>query len=151
MVFWSLSCKPSYFVLSLLCRGWFVEWWLCAYPSIVRLILVALCLASKCRGCICNWEKSCVLPVVFAANPQWRFPVWQSCVDELVEILLCEGEDVELGARTSKQISVFAFDPLTLTLSITIVPCIISYWSFIYYMLGLFVCASLVFNHESFI
>ena len=37
----------------------------------------------------------------------------KSCVDDIVEILLCEGGDVELGARTSKQISVFAFDPLT--------------------------------------
>ena len=31
-----------------------------------------------------------------------------------LEILLGEGGDVELGARTSKQISLFAFDPLTL-------------------------------------
>ena len=28
-----------------------------------------------------------------------------------LEILLCEGGDVELGARTSKQILLFAFDP----------------------------------------
>ena len=42
----------------------------------------------------------------------------KSCVDELVEILLCEGGDVELGARTSKHILVFAFDPLSLTLSL---------------------------------
>ena len=42
----------------------------------------------------------------------------KSCVDELVEILLCEGGDVELCARTSKHIAVFAFDPLTLTLSL---------------------------------
>ena len=74
-------------------------------------------------------------------------------VDELVEILLCEGGDVELCARTSKHIRVLAIDPLNLTLSLsfTIVPCIISYCLFIYYMLGLFVCASLVFNHKSFI
>ena len=39
-----------------------------------------------------------------------------------LEILLGEGGDVELGARTSKQISLFAFDPLTLTLSLYIVP-----------------------------
>ena len=39
-------------------------------------------------------------------------------MDELVEILLCEGGDVELGARTSKHILVFAFDPLSLTLSL---------------------------------
>ena len=42
----------------------------------------------------------------------------KSCVDELVKILLCEGGDVELCARTSKHIRVFAFDPLSLTLSI---------------------------------
>ena len=34
------------------------------------------------------------------------------------EILLGEGGDVELGARTSKQILLFALDPLTLTLSL---------------------------------
>ena len=38
----------------------------------------------------------------------------KSCVDAIVEILLCEGGDVELGARTSKHILVFAFDPLSL-------------------------------------
>ena len=74
------------------------------------------------------------------------------------EILLGEGGDVELGARTSKHIFLFAFDQLTLnslslslSLSLLFVPCIYSYCSFIYYMLGLFVCASLVLNHESFI
>ena len=41
----------------------------------------------------------------------------KSFVDAIVEILLCEGGDVELGARTSKHIFVFAFDPLYLTLS----------------------------------
>ena len=44
-------------------------------------------------------------------------PCGKSYVDELVEILLCEGGDVELYARTSKHISVFVFDPLSLTLS----------------------------------
>ena len=42
----------------------------------------------------------------------------KSCVDDIVKILLCEGGDVELGARTSKHIFVFAFDPLSLTLSL---------------------------------
>ena len=41
------------------------------------------------------------------------------CVDELVEILLYEGGDVELCARTSKHIRVFVFDSLTLTLSLS--------------------------------
>ena len=40
----------------------------------------------------------------------------KSYVDALVEILLCEGGDVELGARISKHILV-AFDSLSLTLS----------------------------------
>ena len=67
------------------------------------------------------------------------------------EILRCEGGDVELGARTSKQILLFAFDPLTLTLSLLY--CVIASFHIAhsYYMLGLFVCASLVLNHESFI
>ena len=75
--------------------------------------MLALCLTSKCRGCVCK-ERSCVLQIVIAPNLQWRLPVWESCVDELVEILLCEGGDVELGARTSKHIRVLAIDPLTL-------------------------------------
>ena len=41
----------------------------------------------------------------------------KSYVNELVKILLCEGGDVELCARTSKHILVFAIDPLSLTLS----------------------------------
>ena len=48
-----------------------------------------------------------------------------------LEILLCEGGDIELGARTSKHILLFALDPLTLTLSLSLslyfVPCIISH------------------------
>ena len=61
----------------------------------------------------------------------------KSCVDELVEILLCEGGDVELCARTSKHILVFAIDPLSLFL---LHLCIDSY-CYIIYMLVLFVCA----------
>ena len=72
-------------------------------------------------------------------------------MDEIVKILLCEGGDVELGARTSKHILVFAFDPLSLTLSLTL--CLASFiLSYHTYMLGcVCLCASLVFNHESFI
>jgi len=105
------------------------------------------------RGCIRLREELCTLGCICPKSS-----VEVPCVGVLcgqvsgLEILLCEGGDVELGARTSKQIAVFTFDPLTLnSLSFTIVPCIISYCSFIYYMLDLFVCASLVLNHESFI
>ena len=82
-----------------------------------------------------------------------------------LEILLSEGEDVELGARTSEHIIVFAFDPLSLnplSLLLCIASFILMYLIFLhlcltyihialpYYMLGC-VCASLVLNHESFI
>ena len=59
-------------------------------------------------------------------------------MDELVEILLCEGGDVELGVRTSKHIFVFAFDPLSLTLSL--LHCVLIHIVHIIYMLGLIVC-----------
>ena len=60
----------------------------------------------------------------------------KSCVDDIVEILLCKGRDVELGARTSKHIFVFAFDPLSLTLSLILY--LASFILFIYtYMLGI--------------
>ena len=64
-----------------------------------------------------------------------------------LKILLGEGRDVELGARTSKQISLFAFDPLTLTLSITL------FIALLCHIISMLVClcASLVLNHESFI
>ena len=66
-----------------------------------------------------------------------------------LEILLCEGGDVELCARSLKHIRVLAIDPLTLTLSLL---CALHHFILLtHYMLGLFVCASLVLNHESFI
>ena len=45
-----------------------------------------------------------------------------------------EGRDVELGARTSKHILLFALDPLTLSLylSLYFVPCNYSYCAFIF-------------------
>ena len=56
-------------------------------------------------------------------------------MDELVEILPCEGGDVELGARTSKHVFVFAFDPLSLTFSLIL--CLASFHIVhIIYMLG---------------
>ena len=64
-----------------------------------------------------------------------------------LEILLGEGGDVELGARTLKHILLFAFDSLTLNSLFTL--CIDSYCYIIYMLVCL--CASLVLNHESFI
>ena len=62
-----------------------------------------------------------------------------------LKILLGEAGDVELGARTSKHILLFALDPLTLTLSLFLL-CALHHFILIIhtYMLGLVVCASLV-------
>ena len=54
-----------------------------------------------------------------------------------LEILLCEGRDVELGARTSKHILLFALDPLTLTLSLSLLCALQNFILFIHiYLLG---------------
>ena len=84
--------------------------------------------------------------VVFAQMLSGGSLCGKSCVDATVKTLLCEGGDVELGARTSKHIFVFAFDPLSLTLSLSyIVPCIISYCSYhLYAWYCLFVCLTCV-------
>ena len=73
-------------------------------------------------------------------------------MDELVENLLCEGGDVEQWLEPRNKFLVFAFDPLSLTLSIFTL-CLASFLLLIHlYMLGCVgLCASLVFNHESFI
>ena len=102
--------------------------WLSVYPS-------------KCRGdCLCALplsvevvfigERSWVLLLVFTQILSGGSLYGKSCVDELVEFLLCEGGDVELCARTSKHILVFAIDPLSLTLSLTL--CIASYCHILY-------------------
>jgi len=73
--------------------------------------------------------------------------VWEVLVDDLVKILLCEDGDVELGARTSKYIFMFVFDPLSLTLSLIYLVLIhIAHIIYAWYCL----CASLVLNQESF-
>ena len=106
------------------------------------------CALPLVRGYICG-ERSCVLTVIFAQILSGGSLCGKSCVDELVEILLWEGGDLELGARTSQHIFMFAFDPLSLnslSLSLSyIVPCIISYCSFILICLVLlFVCHTCV-------
>ena len=148
---WSLrspSCKPSFICVDIPLNEE-VEVWLCAYPSFVRLIIIWLsAYPSKCRG-----DLSCALPLVRLylreelCTPKLYLPkilsggslCGKSCVDKLVKILLCEGRDVELCARTSEHIFVFAFDPLSLILSL-IVPCIDSYCPFILICLVLLVC-----------
>ena len=55
--------------------------------------MLALCLASSERLYLVR-EELCT-PSLYYPNSQWRFPVWESSVDDIVEILLCEGRDVE--------------------------------------------------------
>ena len=107
---------------------------------------MALCLASKCRGCVVFvGERSCVLPVIVLPKILSGGSLCgKSCVDELVEILLCEGGDVELCARTSKHILVFVFDPLSLTLSLLHCALIHIVISLLYAWLCLFVCLTCV-------
>ena len=69
-----------------------------------------------------------------------------------MEILLCEGGDVELGARTSKHIFVFAFDPLSLALSLTLCLALIHIvHSYLYAWYYLCVCLTCVEPRELYI
>ena len=87
--------------------------------------------------------------------------------DSGLEILLGEGGNVELGARTLKHILVFVFDPLSLNslslicvvhsiihfIHIIYIACVVLALIHIAYSLyaWIVVCASLVLNHKSFI
>ena len=83
---------------------------------------MALYLASSERLYLLR-EKLCT-PKLYLPKSSLVVPCVGSPMDDIVKILLCEDRDVELGARTSKHILVFAFDPLSLTLSY-IMHCII--------------------------
>ena len=116
-----------------------MECWLSAHPS-------------KCRGDSCCalplsvkvvffGERSYVFLVVFAQILSGGSLCGKSCVNNLVKILLCEGEDVEQWLET-KHIFVFAIDPLSLNSLSYIVHCIILFISFI--CLDLVVCHTCV-------
>ena len=106
-------------LVSLLVKRWIMFVWLCAYPSFVRLILWWLCAwPLSVEVVLYLREELCTPGYCIAQILSGGSLCGKSCVDELVKILLCEGGDVELCARTSKHISMFAFDPLSLTLSL---------------------------------
>ena len=105
---------------SLKCEVIFV--WLSAYPSKCRGDLS--CALTLVRGCIV--ERGVVYSqIVFTQILSGGSLCGR--VDELVKILLCEGGDIVLGARTSKHILVFSFDPLSLTLSLSLILCLASF------------------------
>ena len=93
-------------------------------------IVLALCLASS-EEVVFGERRVVYSHIVFVSILSGGSLCGKSCVDDIVKILLCEGWDVELSARTSKHIFVFAFDPLFLTLSY-IMHCIILFISNIY-------------------
>ena len=70
--------------------------------------------------------------VVFAQILSGGSLCGKSCMDDIVKILLCEGGDVELCARISKHILVFAFDPLSLSLSLLFLALIHIVHSYLY-------------------
>ena len=49
--------------------------WLSAYPSKCRGDL--FCALSLSVEVVFVGERRCVLPIIIAPNPQWRFPVWE--------------------------------------------------------------------------
>ena len=51
--------------------------WLCAYPSFVRLILCWLCALALSVEIVFVERGVVYSRIVFALNPQWRFPVWE--------------------------------------------------------------------------
>ena len=109
------------------------------------IVFLALCLASSERLYLVE-RRVVYSQIVFTQILSGGSLCGKSCVDELVEILLYENGDVELGARTSKYIFVFVFDPLSLSLSYcALIHIVISYTCLVC------LCASLVFNQESFI
>ena len=85
------------------------------YPSLVEVDRSGIGLDPSSVEVDCGCIASVALreefgtPCVVTNPPRWRFPRWEYSG---LEILLGEGRDVELGARTSEHIFVFAFDPL---------------------------------------
>ena len=72
-------------------------------------------------------------------------------MDDIVKIHPCDGGDVELGARTSKYILVFAIDSLSLnSLSLSLILCIASYFPYHLYA-WVIVCLTCVKPRELYI
>ena len=62
----------------------------------IPLSVEVICVVSYllCRGCIVG-ERSCVLPLCITQILSGGSLYEKSCVDDIVEILLCEGGDIE--------------------------------------------------------
>ena len=57
-----------------------------ANPSSCEVIVCWIGGVPQGGGCVCkkgSWE---LLVIVIAPNPRWRFPLWESFVDKLVDL-----------------------------------------------------------------
>ena len=93
------------------------------------------------------FERGVVYSKCRVVIPQWRSLCGRSNVD-IMEILLCEGGDVEQCSNLETYL-VVSFDPLSLN-SISLISCIILYCTYLYARYSLCVLI-LVLNQERFI
>ena len=142
------------------------ERWLSCYPSSVRWLLFVWLSAypSKCRG-----DLFCALPLVkrlyllergvvspgycIAQNPQWRFPVWEVlCGQVSGNTSVWRRGRRAVCSNLETYLSVCVWSTFS-TLSLSLILCLASFILLIHtYMLGcICLCASLMFNQESFI
>ena len=110
--------------------------WLCALSISVEVVFAE-------RGVVYS-------QIVFAQILSGGSLCRKSCVNAIVEILLGEGGDIELGARISKHILVSAFDQLSLISLSYVVSCIFHIVHIII-CLDLFVCHTCVKPRELYI
>ena len=104
---------------------------------------VGFCLATGLPlGCEAVFERGVRYSLCCNKSSSVEVP---SVGDSGLEILLGEGGDVELGARTSKHIFVFAFDPLSLNPLFLFVQSIIH--SIITYLLVLCLASFILLYH----
>ena len=55
------------------------------YPSSCEVIGCWLGVVPQGGGCVCKEKSWVLLVIVIAPNPRWRFPLWESFVDKLVD------------------------------------------------------------------
>ena len=131
--------------------------WVCSYPSCEEVIVIGLvlylvplseeviviwlsALSLLCRGCFVG-ERSCVLLVCICQILSGGSLCGKSCVDDIVEILLCEGGDEE-QCLEPQNISLYLW-LIHYLLTLSLISCIDSYCSY-HICLVLFVCLTCV-------
>ena len=150
-------------LISLLVKRWLLEWWLCAYPSFVRWLLFEwFCAYPSFVRLIFVWL--CALPLSVEVVLLERGVMYsllylsqilsggslcgKSCVDELVEIFLWRRGRRAVCSNLETYLGVCVWSTFSNSLSLlhcALIHIVISYTCLVC------LCASLVFNQESFI